>query len=152
MPHLREIISLLLIVLIPGIAVFPTSTVFAQAGQTWYLENITFSNGTTAFGSFDYDATTNAYSSIDISVFDSPSYGPGTIKYGVSNPSSSGNASTMILVEEVLPNMTGVLELALGFESSLTNAGGTINIELYPEGFSVQGHLLTHISRKADLA
>ncbi|GHA07961.1 hypothetical protein GCM10008090_17230 [Arenicella chitinivorans] len=45
----------------------------------------------------------------------------------------------MILVEEELTNMVGVEELALSFESPLTNAGGTINIEPYPAGFSVQG-------------
>lgn len=137
MSPLRKIVPRLLIVLIAGIIIFPTSTVSAQAGQTWYLENVTFSNGARAFGSFDYDATTNTYSNIDISVFDSPSYG--TVMYGVRNTSSLGNATTLIMVEEVLPDMIGVLELGLGFASPLTNAGGTINIELYPTGFSVQG-------------
>ena len=103
----------------------------------WYLDDVTFSNGASANGSFTFDADTNTYSDINITVINSPSRG--TTTYGVPNPSSSGNSTTMIAVEEVLADMVGVEELALGFASSLTNSGGTIVIAPYPGGFSVQG-------------
>lgn len=43
-----------------------TPTASADTLVTWTLENVTFTDGATATGSFVYDATTNTVSSIDV--------------------------------------------------------------------------------------
>ncbi|MBL4663544.1 MAG: HYR domain-containing protein, partial [Flavobacteriaceae bacterium] len=112
-----------------------TGMLFAQ-GQTWYLNNVTYDTGATASGSFDFDATTDTYSNINITIENSPNHG--TTNYGVINTSSPGNSTFMSTVPELLANLTGSPYAGLNFASSLTNAGGTIDILPNPPGFSFQ--------------
>ena len=64
-----------------AVTLVPAAGPVHAAPITWYLQDVTFSNGTFAAGSFDYDATTNTYSNIDITTYSSPSLG--TTDYGV---------------------------------------------------------------------
>ncbi|MEP7354005.1 MAG: hypothetical protein ABI824_12310, partial [Acidobacteriota bacterium] len=54
------------------------SPTVGAAPITWYLQGVTFADGGTASGSFVYDATTNVYSGVNVSVTATSSY-PATI-------------------------------------------------------------------------
>jgi hypothetical protein len=106
------------------IAVFLSAPSASAGPILWTLENVTFNDGGTASGSFDYNADTNTYSSIDIitnagSAFSGAAY----LALDPGKPSSSTSLA-------VVPNagsaniVTPVFDLFLS--SALTDAGGTI--------------------------
>ena len=103
-------------------------TVLDSLDVTWRLENVTFNTGATASGTFDYDASQNTYSNFNITVSNSP--GNGTNTYGFPNPRSSGSANFMNAVAELKPDLTGVKEIAFLFAAPLTDAGGTVDIQI----------------------
>jgi hypothetical protein len=109
---------------------------FGGSGQatplTWALSGATLNDGSTASGSFTYDADTNAYSNYSIS-YTAGSIGA-AITYG---PSASifptTSASNLTLALGNINTITNYMNIA--FDSNLTNAGGTIAISIDP-GFS----------------
>ncbi len=98
------------------------------AAVTWFLQDWVFNDEATASGSFVFDADTNTYSNISVVTTD----GPGPIfngqSYSLTNPNGGGNADFFQLVVEALPDLTGEISLRAVWDSSLTNAGGTVAI------------------------
>lgn len=101
-------------------------------GVTWTLNNMVFSDGATASGSFVYDASTNALSSINVTTTAGSAFGGAT--YTAVDPSFTPLPNDIGFVVTLLPDFTGTGALELEFFTSntfaiptnLTNAGGTI--------------------------
>lgn len=86
----------------------------------WTLQNATFAGGGSASGSFTYDATTNQFSSINISTTATGAYTAQVFTFG--------NCCDNILLDTFASNaadQTGVHYLQIQFVNPLTNAGGT---------------------------
>ena len=80
---------------------------------TWTLDNVELSGGSVfASGSFDYDATSDVYSNINIT------------STGTYNSFSSGNAVYLDASGSYLSNLA---ILNFNFDTALTDAGGTIS-------------------------
>lgn len=99
-----------------------------SAALTWYLEGVTFDTGATATGSFKYDADTNTYSDFDITFTDSPEYGTQTFNAG-----NFPNQSGYLVLDTTTGDLTDLPRLIFIFDTSLTNAGGTIDISITPQ-------------------
>lgn len=99
-------------------------------GITWDLSGVTFSDGATASGSFVFNADTNTFSSIDITVAGgSSTFGDGT--YTILDPGYSSNSSRLVPVESPFPaNGVGAPVLGFLFGSPLTDAGGTASLAM----------------------
>ncbi len=92
----------------------------ANAQSSWTVQPTAFTDGGSVSGSFTYDASTNAFSNINL-VTTSGSALPGatyTILFGDNN-------SELSLVTKT-GDLTGTPTLVLYFNSPLTNAGGTV--------------------------
>lgn len=89
---------------------------------TWDLVNVTDANGRDYTGSFMFDADTSMFSSISISVSGLMGGPFDTLAPG----SSSSFGSFLRSVDG--PDYTGRLVLQLSLVSSMTNAGGSINL------------------------
>ena len=100
---------------------------------TWYLEDVQFDSGAFAIGSFVFDADTDTYSNINISISKENT----TNTYGDILPLSPGNANFMLTIPVFMSDLTGQPRHSLDFAESLTNAGGTVDISISP--FSSQG-------------
>lgn len=96
----------------------------------WYLDGVTFDDGSTAEGSFTFDADSNTYSAFNITTT------PGTIvtetySFDLIHPTIIGcsNSDTLFCVvssaEAPLSTGDGLLQLVY---DNLTNAGGTVNL------------------------
>lgn len=103
---------------------------------TWTLNNVSFDNGSTATGSFDFDRDTNTFSNIAISISAGTDYGPEL--YNAIAP-NSGNYfgaifTTLPLSFNDTPdcnnfNMASCGTHALGlsvWSGQMTNAGGVL--------------------------
>jgi hypothetical protein len=101
--------------------VWPGSASADPTPITWTLSGVTFSGGATASGSFVYDATTNTFTSIDVTVAGSL-FGNGT--YTTLDPGFGSSATELVTVPSTLLDFTGTPVLALDFSSPLTDAGG----------------------------
>ena len=93
----------------------------------WTLTGVAFNDGGTASGSFIFDATTNTYSSVNITTT-TGSTRTGAA-YSVTNTSISSSTAALY-VTSAAANQTGLPALFLPFTSALTNAGGSVNIRL----------------------
>ena len=89
---------------------------------TWTLDNVLFTDGGTATGSYDYDAATETFSSINIITSGGTGYGA---NYVASGPSSNSS----LLAALPRPLMAGSLELYLILQAAMTDAGGVIGID-----------------------
>jgi hypothetical protein len=99
-------------------------------GITWTLSGVTFDDGGTASGSFIYDATTNAYSSIDISTTATSTFAGATYT-GLSG--GFGSSSTGMLLGPV-GDLTNTDLLFIMFAAALTDLGGTVSLDGVGEG------------------
>jgi hypothetical protein len=112
-----------------ALAALMVSNAALAAPVTWYLKGVFFDGGAAAEGSFEYDAETNAYTRVNIIT-------SGLIQdqlFNQDNESFSFNYTS----SEVL-KITENSQLTLAFEKPLTEAGGTVNISVYPSNpFSV---------------
>jgi hypothetical protein len=98
------------------------------APVTWAL-SVAFTDGSTATGSFVFDANTVSYSSINI-VTNTPTVG-GTFQFVCVSPCTAGAPSAtqvLFLAESSSNNLAAAHALALVFQAPLTNAGGVDNI------------------------
>jgi hypothetical protein len=101
-------------------------------GVLWTLNDMIFSDGATASGSFVYDAATNTLSSISITTTAGSAFGGAT--YTAVDPSFTPLPNDIGFVVTLMPDFTGTGALELEFFTSntfatptnLTNAGGTI--------------------------
>ena len=105
----------------------PLPLILHHNPKTWYLNNVRFTNGAVAFGSFVFDPITRIYSDYNIKVLNSPDNGD-TV-YGEVPPFSPGNNVFMFTLETITGDLTDVKGLSFVFEGNgLTTAGGTVNI------------------------
>jgi hypothetical protein len=113
-----------------------TSLVQAEP-LTWYLQDVQFSDGGSASGSFDYDADSNTYSNVSVVATDS-SGNPSTIYgFGMLNAEFTPSASSVSLSVGPEPIVQSS-ELMLAFVSPLTAAGGSVAIST-TESLSKEG-------------
>jgi hypothetical protein len=92
----------------------------------WTLSGVTFDDGSTASGSFVFNADTDQYSSIDVITTAGSTFGAET--YLFANACCS-NADQLALATSA-GSQTGLTLLFLQFFSPLTNAGGTATLGL----------------------
>ncbi|MBF2097123.1 MAG: hypothetical protein IGQ88_01935 [Gloeomargaritaceae cyanobacterium C42_A2020_066] len=97
----------------------------AAISLTWTLSGFNFVDGTTAVGSFDYDADTNTYSNISI-IVDNPIPANGVPGYSFPSVFTDsdiffGDSSSLVLGPD--NNLFDQF-----FDIPLTNAGGTIGV------------------------
>lgn len=85
----------------------------------WSLQGVTFNDGTTASGSFFYDADTQVYSDVDITTSSGNVYGMRLANLG-------GGPFGFAAVAAGGPPVIGDALFFLVFSSRLTNAGGTV--------------------------
>jgi hypothetical protein len=111
--------------------VWPSSASADPTPITWTLSGVTFSGGSAASGSFVYDATTNTFTSIDVTVAGSL-FGNGT--YTTLDPGFGSSAFELVTVPGTLLDFTGTPVLALDFSSPLTDAGGPVPLGLGAHG------------------
>jgi hypothetical protein len=118
----------LILIAVFTVAILVLPTLASADGVTWTLNNVSLSDGGTVSGSFNYDASTNTYSAINVistagSVFSGASYSSvtdavfaGSTVVGLGqNPFFDGD-------------LTGQSILALIFLNPLTNAGGSDSV------------------------
>ena len=77
-----------------SLAVAAILVLFAHAGAqatptTWTLSNVTYADGATAAGTFDYDASSNTYSSVDVTLSNGTLYS--SFHFGTSNVNFKAN-------------------------------------------------------------
>jgi hypothetical protein len=131
---MKKLCTLLVAVASFGIAL-STSDPAAAIPLTWSLVNADFSGGGTATGSFVYDASTNTFSSIDITLSTTTSYGATTINQLVcTNCTTSGGTEAAL----ELVNASTQADLFISFAGPLSpvlpSSGGTIAFDLGNSG------------------
>lgn len=105
----------------------------------WTLQNVTFSDGGTASGSFVFDADTNIYSAISVTTT------AGSVLEGRSFAALITDVGTTASQVGIAPvpsaTVAGLPVLLLKFSTALTNDGGTSNLVLgtYTTFFPAQG-------------
>ena len=93
---------------------------------TWTLSGVTFADGSTASGSFVFDADTNTYSSIDITT--STTDLGGTYGFDCVSPCNglpSDASEVLFLQHESSSDLSNTPGLVIFFATALTDAGGT---------------------------
>jgi hypothetical protein len=102
---------------------------------TWTLENVTFDDGGTAFGSYTYDAAANTFSSISITTTGTGGIFSGTFYEDACNVSSCHpDLQGLQVVFERLFAADDIENLfALRFEGPMTNSGGTLDLKVGPD-------------------
>ena len=91
---------------------------------TWTIQSLRFENGTTGSGSFDYDATTNIYSNINITTTINNAMFDETTE--IASPTSATNPD---FVPDATEPFTDLPFLRIFFESpGLTNNGGIVSM------------------------
>jgi len=108
-----------------GLLLFLMVCAASAAPLHWQFNAVTFSDGGSVFGGFDYDAGTGEYSNINITT------SPGSVLQGsYYNSAAPGlsTASTLIGVSTVPVFATTTMALTLTFSAALTGAGGTVSI------------------------
>jgi len=120
---------LLFLALLPALM----SPAVHAAPVTWYLNGVTFSDGSRAVGSFVYDTVTGLYTAIDITTTPGTSSSSATAKvtdvhYTVQSP--IGRPAVVIFWTSPNPitGVTGMLQW--GFAGTLATGGGTIPLDL----------------------
>jgi len=99
---------------------------------TWTLQNVTFTDGATASGSFVYDADTDTISNVSITTSVGPLYAGND--YLLSDPGFGPSPTFFVVVTGTLADYTGTGALALGPATPMTNGGGTIPLFLNSGG------------------
>jgi hypothetical protein len=120
---------------LPGLALAILLAVAGSASATpvtWTLNDVTFTDGATAFGSFVYDADANTVSDVSITTSATPLYAGND--YLLSDPGFGPAPNFFVVVTGVLADYTGTGALALGPAMPMTNAGGTILLDLHSGG------------------
>jgi hypothetical protein len=100
---------------------------------TWRLQGVTFDDGGAASGSFAYDATANLYSSFNI-VTTTGSVRTGATYLFVNPNAFISNATNLAVVTQGSGDLTGTPWYDSVFVVPLTNAGGTVAIDLVHGG------------------
>lgn len=115
------------------VAAMCTAMVGTAAADTWYLSGVTFNDGATASGSFEYDASTFSVSAFNLTTT------AGVLSAFTYDASNSYFASANVWLANnlVWVSPVGNRYIALTFTSALTNGGGTV--ELRTGAYSASG-------------
>jgi hypothetical protein len=108
-----------------GLLVFLMVCAASAAPLHWQLNGVTFSDGGSVFGGFDYDAGTGEYSNINLTTT------PGSVlqgSYYYSAAPGLSTATTFIGVSTQPVFATITMALTLTFSAPLTAAGGPVSI------------------------
>jgi len=92
----------------------------------WTLQGVTFADGGSATGSFDYDATADVYSTIDVITTSGSTLTGST--YAVLDPAQIpfDGPTQLALVTSNAADLSGTPTISFFWASGLTNTGGTI--------------------------
>jgi len=100
----------------------------AQADPvTWYLQEVKFTDGGSASGSFSYDAEKNVYADVAIATTEKHGYAGATYAYGSLLALFTPSAKQVNFSHSELPEPQDG-NLILAFAVPLTNAGGDVPI------------------------
>jgi hypothetical protein len=123
--------------LIAAVLLLTAGTAFG-APVTWTIDSDSlefyFTDGT-AYGSFDYDASTNQYSNIDITTTNGDDWIHAQYEFLSPGELYPSSATTLSLVSSDRSDLTGWNAFELNFATALTDAGGTISIVYAVEGY-----------------
>ena len=111
-------LALLLVLLSPAVHAAPV---------TWYLNGVTFSDGSRAVGSFVYDTVTGLYTSIDITTTPGNAAASGLVTgnhYTVQSPIGRPAVVIFWTTPNPITGVSGMLQW--GFLGTLANGGGTL--------------------------
>jgi hypothetical protein len=106
----------------------------------WTLNSVSLADGSTASGSFVFDASTSVYSDLLIST--TGSGGATYVTSELANDTVFGpnDASGLTAIDNYVPGAnTGKRVLNLEFVGLLTDAGGSVLIDTDPAAFSIEG-------------
>ena len=107
-----------------GLLLFLMVCAASAATLHWQLNAVTFSDGGSVFGGFDYDAGTGEYTNINLTTT------PGSVLQGgyYYSAATGSTASTLIGVSTVPIFAQTTMALTLSFSAALTASGGTVTI------------------------
>jgi hypothetical protein len=114
-------LALLLVLLTPAVHAAPV---------TWYLNGVTFSDGSRAVGSFVYDTVTGLYTSIDITTTPGNAAASALVTgnhYTVQSPIGRPAVVIFWTTPNPVTGVSGMLQW--GFLGTLANGGGTIPLD-----------------------
>ncbi len=96
----------------------------------WTLSSLTFQNGSTLSGSFVFDANSAVYSNVNLVLTastSSPAFGAATFTLPFTTGAFYDNQDLVALLPGTdVTNVIGVEALYIGFDTPLTNAGGSV--------------------------
>lgn len=107
---------------------FCVPSIASADGLSWTLTGVTFDDGGTASGSFNYNAVTNTFSNIDITTTAGSAF-PGATYTTLSGAFPGSSTSTSLFLGASSGSFTGPL-LLLFFDAPLINSGGTVTAPL----------------------
>ncbi len=119
---MKQFLKSLTIASATAIAIFAACSPAKAVLVNWSLDGVTYDDGGTASGSFQYDADTQQLGNFDISVNDGSIFS--SLDYQFSGFISASNVTDLSL-----PNFSNRW-FRLAFDSPLTNLGGNIDISL----------------------
>src|ERR1700739_5028547 len=111
------------------VVTFGVPSIASADGISWTLTGVTFDDGGTASGSFNYNAVTNTFSSIDITTTAGSAFG-GAIYTTLSGAFPGSSTSTSLFLGRSSGSFTGLPLLLLFFDAPLINSGGTVTAPL----------------------
>ncbi len=109
----------------------------------WFLENTSLTNGASLTGSFYYDATTTAYSNIDITMSATTSFPSGITFTHVGNTGYDSASSFQAITAGATigtSSATGHPYLFLSFSGPMTDAGGVLTLSASYDGIATCGN------------
>ncbi len=121
-------------------ALFVFGSVLSAGPITWNFSNIVYGDGTTVTGSFVFDADTNTFSGLQATTSGGTSV-PATSSWvfntnGVLPTLNAGGQTGFNAVDVLSADETGAHDISLFSDLGpiLTNAGGTITLDLFETG------------------
>ncbi|MEO0485417.1 MAG: hypothetical protein AAF092_05855 [Pseudomonadota bacterium] len=114
--------------ILPKIYVLTFLMVFGSTASaaplTWYFDNVTFQDGGSVTGSFDFDADTLTYSNISVTTTAGGSPFAGTSYQDLFTLGSNTDTRFDFLNQPTSTDNTGAFRLTMNWGLALTNAGG----------------------------
>ncbi len=107
------------------VAALCTAMVGTAAADTWYLSGVAFNDGSSASGSFDYDASTATVNAFNLST-------TAGVLPAFTYDTSNSYVSTWLMNNLSWVSPAGNRYLALTFTTALTNGGGTVDLRTGP--------------------
>ncbi|MFK7888683.1 MAG: hypothetical protein AB8G16_17640 [Gammaproteobacteria bacterium] len=107
----------------------------------WVLQDVSFDDGGTAFGSFVFDADTNTFTSIAITTTDGSALS-GSFYEFVNFEAGLLDADSVLLAADANP-VFGTSAFNMNLAAPMTNAGGTIDLALAPPPFAFESTCLS---------